>query len=145
MTQSHKKTINHTTKLTYEWISQLDDLLGWDDKDQSFHIMRVTLRALRDVLPVEEIAQLSAQLPMLVRGLFYEGWDPSGYEQERHDKEGFVERVKNEMLPAELENPELAISAVFVLLSTRISTGEINDVRSNLRKDLRKIWPTNDD
>jgi uncharacterized protein (DUF2267 family) len=39
--------------------------------------LRATLHALRDRLIIDEVAQLSAQLPMLIRGLYYKGWDPT--------------------------------------------------------------------
>jgi hypothetical protein len=35
------------------------------------------LHVLRDRLTIQEAVQPGAQLPMLIRGLYWEGWDPA--------------------------------------------------------------------
>ena len=47
--------------------------LGTDDRQDAYRAVRGVLHTLRDRLPVEESAQLAAQLPTLLRGVFYEG------------------------------------------------------------------------
>lgn len=141
MTQPYQNTIKHTVDLTNQWIDQLDEILDWDDKKKALRLMRFTLQSLRDILPVDEAAQLSAQLPLLIRGMFYEGWDPSDRGYEGHDKEGFLERIDYMMGPDEIDDLEGAASSVFQLLNAHISEGEIKDVRANLREKLRDLWP----
>jgi uncharacterized protein (DUF2267 family) len=50
------------------------------------------LHALRDRLTVNEAAQFGAQLPMLVRGIYYEGWDPTRLPV-KMNREEFLQRV----------------------------------------------------
>lgn len=66
-----------TVQKTYRWIRELDEELGGVGRQESYQVLRGFLQTLRDRLIVDEAAQLAAQLPMLVRGIYYEGWDPS--------------------------------------------------------------------
>lgn len=141
MTYNYKNTLKHATEITNEWVNELDEALGWEDKDKSFHVLRATLHVLRDVLPVNEMAQLSSQMPILVRGMFYEEWKPSRKSVELHEAKAFVQRVHDTIPNDRIGDPERAVSAVFSLLNMRITAGEINDVRANLREGLRKLWP----
>lgn len=40
----------------------------------AYRLLRTILHALRDRLTAHEPAQFGAQLPMLIRGLYYVGW-----------------------------------------------------------------------
>ena len=77
----------HTTNL---WLEDLMKELGWKDRDQAYQALRVVLHALRDRLPEEAMAALAAQLPLLIRGIYYEGWDPSGKPLNEPQKEDFL-------------------------------------------------------
>jgi uncharacterized protein (DUF2267 family) len=77
MRPSYMSTMDHTMQVTNEWVHQLDELVPWDDSNKSFRLLRATLQTVRDQLGVEEAAQLAAQLPLFLRGVYYDGWDPS--------------------------------------------------------------------
>ena len=68
-----------TTQKTQVWLNDLMSQLDWEDKPQKAYMaLRTVLHALRDRLMVEEAVQLGAQLPMLIRGFYYDGWTPQG-------------------------------------------------------------------
>ena len=48
--------------------------LDWENEHKAYLALRTVLHTLRDRLSVEEAVQLGAQLPMLIRGFYYEGW-----------------------------------------------------------------------
>ncbi|WP_254694304.1 DUF2267 domain-containing protein [Sulfitobacter sp. SK012] len=59
--------------MTHEWINELTERLGWSSKRSTLCLLRITLRHVRDHLLVDELAQLSARLPLLIRGFFFVG------------------------------------------------------------------------
>lgn len=63
------KSLNKTN----EWLQDLMDELNFSQRKQAYQALRATLQTLRDRMIVEEAAHLGAQLPMLIRGFYYEG------------------------------------------------------------------------
>ena len=124
----------------HEWLADLMRLLAVDDRAMAYRALRATLHALRDRLTVEEVAQLGAQLPMLVRGFYYEGWDPTGKPLTLRHKDEFLGYVASRMTNDDIE-PETAARGVFALLAERVTQGEIEDVKHILPSELRELWP----
>lgn len=95
---------------------------------------------LRDRLTAAEAVDLGAQLPTLVRGFYYDGWRPSDRPTKFHHKENFVRRV-TELYPGLADaDSEKAVRAVFSLLSSHITDGELKHVRDQLPPDVRSLW-----
>lgn len=103
-------------------------------------LLRETLHAVRDFLTVDEAADLAAQLPLLVRGVLYDGWDPSRTPVRRRNKADFLARVEARFRKEPLEDPEGAIAAVFDLLRRHVSWGEFEEVKNAMRKPIRELW-----
>ena len=103
--------------------------------------LRATLHTLRDRLTIDEAAEFAAQLPMLIRGFYYEGWDPTGKPLKERHKEEFLACISRELRPYEID-PEQVAPAVFLVLSNRISEGEIEDVEPILPAEIRDLWPS---
>ncbi len=138
---AHLHTIDHTVQLTREWTRDLARLLDWDDEQRAWRMLRVTLQALRDWLDVHEAAHLGAQLPLLVRGLYYEGWRPAKAPVSKRSKADFLARIEDAFKTDPIDDPEEAVCSVFRLLNHHISVGEIQDVRHRLPKPIRDLWP----
>jgi uncharacterized protein (DUF2267 family) len=104
------------------------------------------LHAVRDVIPLAESAQLSAQLPMLVRGIYFEGWNPARAADRDRSRDAFLRRVEAALERAmwnELEPiaPEHAARAVLRVLTARVAAGEIDHVRQAMPERVRDLWP----
>ena len=134
------EAFDHSLQLTNLWLKDLMARLGTDDRHLAYLALRTTLHALRDRLTVSEAAHLGAQLPMLVRGFYYEGWHPADKPLREHGKEAFLAHVKAESHALDFE-PEPAVRAVFGLLAERVTAGEIADVKSVLPAPIRALWP----
>jgi uncharacterized protein (DUF2267 family) len=87
------------------------------------------------------VAHLAAQLPMLIRGFYYEGWDPTGKPLKERHLDEFLARIDQELKPDGIDS-EQAARAVFLVLANRISEGEIEDIEHLLPKEIRDLWPS---
>ena len=141
MSMTGLEVFDTTVHKTNAWLNELMLLLDFGGKRQGYEGLRATLHALRDRLTVEETAHLSAQLPMLIRGFFYEQWDPTGKPLKIRHLEEFLDAVQRP-LPADFPcEPEAVARAVLSLLAARIGDGEMEDVKHLLPAELRKLWP----
>jgi uncharacterized protein (DUF2267 family) len=142
MSMTGLEVFDTTVQKTNEWLDEIMEELALDDRHTAYGALRGTLHALRDRLPVEETAHLGAQLPMLVRGFYYEGWRPAKEAIKMH-REEFLLRVEEQLArPAALQlDSEAVVRAVFLVLSRKISKGEIEQIEQMLPKNLRYLWP----
>jgi uncharacterized protein (DUF2267 family) len=130
-----------TVHKTNIWLNEIMQVAGWEDRHYAYRALRATLHALRDRLTIDEVAQLSAQLPMLVRGIYFEGWDPHARPPKVRHKEQFLARIEQELRGDGPGETELVARAVFEVLERRVSEGEIEDVQQMLPDEVRELWP----
>lgn len=132
---------DRTVHKTNSWLNDLIEVLGGGaTKHQAYSAMRATLHALRDRLTIEEVAQFAAQLPMLVRGFYYEGWDPTGKPVKERHLEGFLVTIALEIGKDDPTDPEIIARGVFAVIARRVAQGEIEDVKHVLPADIRNLW-----
>lgn len=134
------KGIEHSVQLTHTWINAVDARLGWENKPRSYRLLRAVLHGVRDWLHVNEAADLGAQLPTLLRGVYYEGWRPATMPAKERGKSTFLARIEREFRSDPLDDVEEAVGAVFDVLGDKITAGEVADVRQSLPADLRALW-----
>ena len=124
-----------------QWVNELAGDLGWDER-RAYHLLRCVLHALRDFLPHVEMTDLSAQLPVLIRGIYLEGWKPLETPVRDRRKKDFIARVQKAFSDDLLNDPDAAVAAVFRLLARHVSGGEIAEIRDSMKKPLRELWPS---
>lgn len=131
-----------TLQKTQIWLNELMEELEWHGKpEKTYYALRTVLHALRDRLTIEEAVQLGAQLPMLVRGFYYEGWTLKGKPHKERHKEDFLDHVKSAFKNDVTVRPESIVRAVFRVLELHTSDGEIEEVKNSLPKAIRELWP----
>jgi uncharacterized protein (DUF2267 family) len=133
--------LDTTLHKTHRWLNELMQIMGWQDRQRAYLAMRATLHALRDRLTVEEVVELGAQLPMLVRGVYYEGWDPTAKAVKVRHRDQFLGLIAKYFRPQDGVDPEAVARGVFTVLSAHITEGEIEDVKQVLPAELRDLWP----
>ena len=129
-----------TIEKTGYWLQELMRDLGSTHPQQAYSVLRAVLHTLRDRLTIGEAADLGAQLPTLVRGLYYEGWRPAGHPPKIHHKEGFLQHVKQLHPGLADDDRERAVRAVFRLLAGHVTGGELKQVKDQLPADIRSLW-----
>jgi uncharacterized protein (DUF2267 family) len=141
MSASGLEILDASVQKTNIWLKDVMERLETADRHQAYMALKVTLHALRDRLSIEETAQLGAQLPTIVRGLYYEGWRPGGKQDRASSWETFMKPVYLAVCQDGSWTPEEVVSSVFDVLSRHVSGGEIDDVISQLPRDIRSLWP----
>jgi uncharacterized protein (DUF2267 family) len=134
-----------TLQKTYDWLNELMQILKWDDRQQTYLALRGTLQALRDRLPPEIAVKLGAQLPMLIRGFYYEGWKPAETPIKIKHTQEFLDFVQTHFSRSALnekqEDIESIVKAVFQVISHHISEGEVYHLKQVLPLPIAILWP----
>jgi uncharacterized protein (DUF2267 family) len=135
------EVFDETVHKTNAWLKEISTMLG-PDRHRAYQALRAVLHCLRDRLTVDEATQLGDQLPMLVRGLYYEAWHhPAGKPEKIRTREEFLDRIAAHFSHTRPIDSEAAARAVFQVLEKHVSPGEIEDVIQILPKDIRTLWP----
>jgi uncharacterized protein (DUF2267 family) len=140
MTATGLDVFDTTLQKTNVWLKEIEAELG-PDRHRSYEAMRAVLHALRDRLSVDEAAHLGDQLPMLVRGIYYEGYHPAGKPEKLRSLDEFLERVSARLRNVRPIGGEEAARATFRTISRNCDPGEVRQVLGCLPAELRSLWP----
>jgi uncharacterized protein (DUF2267 family) len=129
------EAIERSVHKTNEWLSDLAAELGIEDKEDAWRILKVYLQMLRDQLTIDEAAQFAAQLTLVLRGAFYEGFDP-GRQDKLRDRDEFLARFAER---AAVTYAARAVEAATSVVRRHITAGEMDDVLSQLPSEVREV------
>lgn len=127
-----------TLQTTNIWLDEIATFLG-PDRQLAWKVLSVVLHKLRDRLPVGLSAHLSAELPLLVRGVYYDQFEPAKQPSD-WNLEAFLEEVSGWLSDVRPVDPRAATRAVFAVLSRHVPRGQIEKVKGALPADLRAFW-----
>lgn len=130
---------DHALQRADAWISEMMRELGTDDPRLAYHALAASLQTLRDRLPVDEAAQLAAQLPIFVRGLFFEGWHPASTPVRANRAEDLIHLFEQKSGDGHAIDPERAIAASFEVLRRHVSRGELASLANVLPASLAEL------
>lgn len=131
-----------TVQTTNAWLNDVMKALEVDDRQMAYHTLRAVLQALRDRMLRDEVANLGAQLPMMVRGFYYEGWRPAKSPLKDRSKDAYLMAIRERYHRNMELDPMQALRSVMYVLDTHLSGGEINVVKRKLPKELQELWPS---
>ncbi|HZH28012.1 MAG TPA: DUF2267 domain-containing protein [Azospirillaceae bacterium] len=130
-----------TLQETDQWLHAVMDELGTDNINTAYTALRSVLHEVRDRIPADAAVHVGTQLPMLIRGLYYEGWKPSKPPTQERTLAKFLDGVRNHARGHDELDPEKACRAVFGVLSSRIAPGEAVQARQLLPAEILPLWP----
>src|SRR4051794_30001271 len=131
MPTTHADAIERSVQKGRQWLHEAAAELGTDERT-AWRVLSAYLQTLRDRLTIDEAAQLAAQLPHLLRGVFYEGFDPGHHPEKIRDRDVFLARLAERAQLADIEAAAAAAAAVTRVLRGHISAGELDDVLAQL-------------
>jgi uncharacterized protein (DUF2267 family) len=117
--------------------------LNWTDRRKTFVAFRCVLQAWRDHLSVRDAAYLGEQLPMLIRGLYFEHWDPSGKPLPLRSRGEFFSYLSIYLVRdrENLADGEKVAAAIFRFLDRKAADGEIADLHPLVPAVVTDLWP----
>src|SRR5215207_6216351 len=130
-----------TLQTTHIWLDELMAEIG-PDRQVTWHVLGTVLRALRDRIPLELAVHLGSQLPLLVRGTYYDQWRAPGRMDEKpRSLDEFLQIIGEQLAQIRPINARNASQAVFRILSRHVAPGQVEKVRHSLPSEVQAIWP----
>ncbi|MFP3951157.1 MAG: DUF2267 domain-containing protein [Candidatus Bathyarchaeia archaeon] len=133
------RSLDSTIQTTMEWLNIVQEELKWPDEERVYDATKAVLQALRDRLPIEEAHEFAAQLPMLMKGIYFDGYDPTDKPLKIRSREEFLERVRKNFGNQPLD-AEKATKAVLRMLYKKLSGGELEDIKGNMPNDIKGLF-----
>jgi uncharacterized protein (DUF2267 family) len=128
-----------TLQTTHIWLNEVMEAIG-PDRQVAWHALGAVLRTVRDRIPLDLAAHLGAELPLLVRGTYYDQWRPSDQPERYRSADEFLRRIVDNLGAIRPVSPQTAASAVFAVLSRHLPEGQANKVRDALPEEVRDLW-----
>jgi uncharacterized protein (DUF2267 family) len=132
-------TIDRSIQKTKEWIKSIQKNAHLATEEQAYSAFQSVIHVLRDMLIPNEAVKFAAQLPLILRGVYYSGWKLANKPERIKTKQEFINMVSI-TLPNSID-PLQAISGVLISINKHLSQGEIKDIKAELSENLRSLWP----
>ncbi|WBB68890.1 DUF2267 domain-containing protein [Micromonospora sp. WMMD812] len=123
-------------------LKDIENAYGWpkEQRNQSYAALRTVLHLLRDRMPVQESVEFAQQLPILVRGIYFDGWKPSDVPV-KLNRDDFLYEVR-QGFPYDVEGgTERVVQVVLDTLRQHVTQGEWQEVKDTMPRSLAKMMP----
>jgi len=133
--------LDHTVQETNIWLKTVAKHLHFENRQHAYSALRAVLHALRDRLTPDSAVHFGAQLPMLVRGIYYEGWRIPGKPTKDRNVQDFADHVLQQLPPQFPMDPVTVTKGVFEALWEKLDPGESAKIIDHLPMPLKALWP----
>ena len=142
MSSTGLDVFDKTLQTTHIWLDELMQEVG-PDRQVAWHVLGAVLRAIRDRIPIGLAVHLGSQLPLLVRGVYYDQWHAPGQtlDDPPRSLDEFLTPIAEQLANTRPVNVRDATRAVFTVLSRHVNRGQIDKVRDALPEQVRNLWP----
>ena len=122
MSETGLNHFDHALHASRAWVHDLMEEMNWRDEHCSYQALRSVLHALRDHLPIEDVIALGSEMPLFVRGCYYEGWCmPKDKPHKKEKKNEFMAHVAEGFHHGPVCDPGKLTHGVFKILTRHIS------------------------
>jgi uncharacterized protein (DUF2267 family) len=140
MSSTGLEVFDRTLQTTHIWLDEIIEDLA-TDRHTAWHVLGAVMRSLRDRLPAELSAHLSSELPLLVRGSYFDGWKPGRENLKLRSLAEFLEKVSDGLADTKPIGSLDAARCVFAVLARHLDDGQVQKIRHVLPEDIRGLWP----
>jgi uncharacterized protein (DUF2267 family) len=126
------------------WLDEIMEEIG-PDRRVAWHVLGVVLRTVRDRIPLGLAAHLGSQLPIIIRGSYYDQWSPFAEQLKMRDPDELFAHVEEGLRDIRRVNPRNAVIAVFGVLSRHLPRGQSTNVRDALLGEIQPLWHLDDE
>ena len=131
--QAYERALQVARTWTHDVARQFDT----EDREFAYRVLRAWLHTLRDRLTVEASAHFAAQLPELLRGIYYEGWNPRAV-PEKYDVKAYSARFAREATISVHDVPRAAAATTAAVLH-HLPAAQVDKALAQLPEDLRTL------
>ncbi|MFC0505966.1 DUF2267 domain-containing protein [Micromonospora costi] len=142
MSEQFISAIESSIDKTNVILKDIENAYGWpkEQRNQSYAALRTVLHLLRDRMPVQESVEFAQQLPIVVRGVYFDGWQPQDVPV-KLNRDDFLYEVR-QGFPYDVEGgTERVVQVVLDTLRRHITQGQWDDVKDTMPRDLARIMP----
>jgi uncharacterized protein (DUF2267 family) len=123
-----------------EWLVDLASDLGKDgDRPYAYRVLRSYLHVVRDRVTPEQAVDFASQLPLLLRGVFYDGWHPAKTPETYRDAATFVGRLVETAQLAGPTEASMTAETTTRMLRRRMSAGQVDELLDALPEAIRRV------
>jgi uncharacterized protein (DUF2267 family) len=122
------------------WLDSVAEHLSFEDRRDAYAALRAALHALRDRLPPDQAVHLSTQLPIAIRGLYFEGWQLSPASEDDRCVQDFCGHIGDELPPHFPLDAKNIAKGVFDVLLERLDQTEVARLVDALPEALQALW-----
>lgn len=134
------EVFDRSLQTTHIWLNEIIDELG-PDKQVAWHALTAVLRTIRDRVQPELAVHLGAQLPLLIRGAYYDQYRLTWEPERTRSLDDFLDSVVDHMRGIGRPiNPRAALHAVVRTLSRHISEGQVRKIVDAMPESVRRSW-----
>ena len=133
--------IDRTLQTTRTWLAEIQERLRTADAGQAYKALEATLHAVRNRLGPRSATALGEQLPLLIRGIYYQGWNPLAEPNQERRLASFLELVSRAVNGGQPLEAEASVRAVLEVLCRHLPADETRRVEQAFPQELRRLWP----
>lgn len=135
MSATGLEVFDKTLQTANIWLGEMMERLDCD-RQSAWRALSVVLQRLRDRLPLDLAAHLGAQLPLIVRGVYYDQFSP-GRAADTGAPADLIAAVAEGLDAIDAED---AVMVVFDVLGRHLSEGQAAKLRGALPQGLQMLW-----
>jgi uncharacterized protein (DUF2267 family) len=139
--ESHVSTIERNINTTNVWLNEISDELNQIDKEEAWTRLGAVLQTVRDRIPVDEAADFAAQLPELIRGVYFQSWNPSDTPKTWRHREEYLGAFNEKLGPHDPIDAEETIRAVLKVAARHMDNAALKKVKDTHPKEVWDLWP----